>query len=95
MQVEVTTRLKPADNLVILDIALTPRGSGNRHAARRLGRQFEQHADLKEHIEKVVVGSSRVVVHFRNSLAFLKAIRSVKRGTLDVPGQLQMFGQTA
>ena len=95
MQVEVTTRFKPAENLVILDMALTPRGSGNRAAARRLAQSFRNHAELKPHIHHVTCGSSRVIVTLVNSLALMKIIATIKRGTVDVPGQLALFGKTA
>ena len=93
MRVEVTTKFKFSEGIVIIDVALVPRGSGNRAAARRLAQSFRNHDRLKPHIVKVTCGSSRVLVHFRSSLELMSIIREIRldREIQDVPGQLQMF----
>jgi hypothetical protein len=93
MQAEVTTKFKMTEGVMVLDIKLVPRGSGNRAAAQRLGRGVRSHPDLGPHIKRVVVGTSRVTVHFLVTLEFLKIVRDLKlEENRDVPGQLALFG---
>src|SRR4051794_16083183 len=104
MQAQVTTKFKHLTSGVkgkaelVLDVALIPRGSGNRAAARRLAAQFKAEARLKPHLKRVVAGSSRVTIHFRLSGDLILALEEMKREhrermkAQDVPGQLSLFG---
>lgn len=98
MQIEVKTRLKIARDgtpVVIMDVLLLPRGSGNRNRARRLGEAFRQHPKIKKHIRKIVVGASRITVHMRSSIALMRDINQISpelEATQDVEGQLKLFG---
>ena len=76
---------------MVLDVKLLPRGSGNRAAAERLARQFEADERFAPHIIEVNAGASRVTVHFRCSLALIRAIQEAKIEVRDVPGQLGLF----
>lgn len=94
MQVETKTRIKLARDgtpVVILDMLLLPRGSGNRNAARRLADAFRRDVRFKDHIRKISCGASRVTVHCRSSKAFLKMVLEMTDEPKDVPGQLAMF----
>jgi hypothetical protein len=106
VQAQVTTKFRHLTSGVkgkpelILDVALIPRGSGNRAAARRLAKQFREEGRLKSHLKRVVAGSSRVTVHLRLSVDLLEALDEMKREhrervTQDVPGQLSLFGVLA
>jgi hypothetical protein len=90
MQVEVTTKLKPG--VLVLDIALVPRGSGNRNAARRLAEGFRTNGKLAPHVLKVTAGTSRVLVHLRVSLELMRIVAEWPKVEGDVPGQLPLFG---
>ena len=96
-RVEVKTRMKvtrSGEAEVIMDVLFIPRGSGNRNKARALGQAFRNHPKMKVHIKRVVVGSSRVTVHMRSSLALMKEISEMwaeRRMGADVPGQLPLF----
>jgi hypothetical protein len=90
MQVEVTTKLKPG--ILVLDIALVPRGSGNRNAARRLANEFRENEHLSPHVVKVTHGTSRVLVHLRSSVELMRIVAEWPRPEPDVPGQLPLFG---
>ena len=99
MQAEVSTRFKLNERLrcgvFIFDIKLTPRGSGNRAAARRLAQQFRTHEKMKPHIVKVVCGTSRVTVHFINSLELMNLFRELRAEELERRAdrsQLKLFG---
>jgi len=63
-----------------------PRGSGNRAAAQRLAASFRQ-SSLGDHIERVDLGTSRVVVTLRNSPSLWKALIALRVAPSDVPGQ--------
>lgn len=78
MQAEVTTKFKMTESVMVFDIKLLPRGSGNRAAAKRLAAQFKADPRLAAHILKVVVGSSRVTVHFNMTLELLSILRELK-----------------
>lgn len=85
---------RSGDPEVIMDVLFIPRGSGNRNKARALGVAFKTHPKMKPHIKRVVVGSSRVTVHLRSSLALMKEISEMwaeRRANGDVPGQLPLF----
>lgn len=99
MQIEVKTRMRITgeEPEVIMDLLLKPRGSGNRHQARLLGRAFRNHRILGDHVKKVVVGSSRVTVHLRATLDAIRAVNECaeenrRNQPVDVPGQLKLFG---
>lgn len=99
MQIEVKTRLKVARDgtpVVIMDVLLLPRGSGNRNRARQLADAFKVHPLLKRHVRRVVCGASRVTVHMRSSLGLLRDINAIApemERTQDVEGQLKLFGK--
>lgn len=98
MQVEVTTKIKlggETGSILILDVALLPKGSGNRAAAQRLAEGFRRSPELAPHVVKMTTGTSRVIVHLRNSPSLISAILKIKAMARDVPGQLPLFGQPA
>lgn len=80
--------------VVVMEILLLPRGSGNRNTARRLANHFRTNAELKPHVKKVVCGTSRVTVHLIPSIDLLQIIEDIKRRQreADLPGQLPLFG---
>lgn len=94
MQIEVATKLRLKDNTVIIDVKLLPRGSGNRNAARRLGESFRRNPHLKDHIKKIVIGTSRVTIHLISSVKLLAEIQRMIADNVaqrDDPGQLPLF----
>lgn len=80
--------------LVIMEILLLPRGSGNRNMARRLANHFRTNPELKPNVHKVVCGTSRVTVHLIPSVDLLQKIEDIKQQQRqqDLPGQLRLFG---
>ena len=98
MQIEVTSKIKFAGDtgsVLILDVALLPKGSGNRAAAERLAHDFRTNPELAPHVEKITAGTSRVIVQLRNSPSLLAAIVKIKQAARDLHGQLHMFGRPA
>lgn len=100
MQIQVKTRanLNPRrEPSVIMDVLFVPRGSGNRNKAKRLGEALRNHPDFAQDIIKVVVGCSRVTVHFRASLGLAKRMAEFQMRQYqakDVEGQMALFGVT-
>lgn len=94
--VELRTRVKGLGTkraVVVLDVLLLPRGSGNRTRARRLADAFRKHELMGPHISRVVCGASRVTVHLRASAASVAALAELmeREKRKDVEGQLPLF----
>ena len=108
-QVEVRTRMRAArrkgtrkrpgmlsadEHELILELVITPRGSGNRNFARGLARAAVNHPHLGPHVKRARAGSSKVWVILRPSLELTTALAEfqLERARLsDVPGQLPLF----
>lgn len=93
MRTEVKTRMHelPSGSWeTVMDVLLTPRGSGNRAHAQRVAQAFRDHPKLKGHIRKVVAGSSKVTVYLIPSLELMRVVAEWKAEE-DVPGQLKIF----
>lgn len=97
--VELRTRYRtrgPHAPELILDLLLTPRGSGNRRMAQGLAAAAKSHPRLGRHVRNVVAGSSRVRISLKPSVELTRdmlawnAERSA--ATPDVEGQLPLFG---
>jgi hypothetical protein len=65
--------------MLVMQIDLLPRGSGNRNFARRLAASFKTHDLLGPQVVKVVAGTSRVTVHMRSTIAALEAVAECQR----------------
>ena len=107
-QVEVRTRLVPAPRskgqrrrpslmdetgYLLLEVLLTPRGSGNRRIAVALAKAFKAHPDLGPHVHSARAGYSKVWVMLRPSLSLAKTMLEFNANRRpDVPGQLPLFG---
>lgn len=98
MPIEVKTRVNWGKNgrdpTVVLDLLLTPRGSGNRNKAQRLAKVFRDHEELGPCITRIVTGASRVTVHLRAGLATMAAVErwySKAKESKDVEGQIPLF----
>jgi hypothetical protein len=107
-KVEVRTRLRPLGNKrkpapdapknqfngeLIMELLLTPRGSGNRKFAIALAKAAKNHPRLGPHVKSVKAGSSKVWIILIPSLGLMKTIwQWTEQQTTDVPGQLSMFG---
>ncbi len=98
MQYEVRTRMKPGGVKgpeIIMEILLTPRGSGNRKYAQALARAAESHPEFGCHVRRVRVGASKVMVVFEPSAAFGQAMLSatfMPKKSTGIPGQLGLLG---
>ena len=80
---------------VVMEILLTPRGSGNRKMARQLAQCFKSHPKLGPHVRRCCIGSSKVIVHMIPSRGLMKVMLEWNRERAenpDVPGQLPLFG---
>jgi hypothetical protein len=86
-----TTRSGEAE--YVWEIALLPRGGGNRQLAADLARHLRTHKRLGPHIRRVKVQTSKVVVHFqfsgKLSVDLLREL--LEQSKPDVPGQLPLF----
>ena len=99
MQAEVKTRARvtrKGEPELVVEVALLPRGSGNRYKARKLAEVFRSDARVKDHIKRVVCGTSKVTVHFRSSLALIEVFNQIaaeekERKRRDLPGQGMLF----
>ena len=97
MQVEVKTIsrvTRSGEPELVMTFAFLPRGSGNRGNVRRFAKGLRSNPHMAPHIKRVVLGSSKVTVHFRASLALMKAVNDLTaehEKTRDVPGQLPLF----
>jgi len=72
----------------VMRVNILPRGSANKPHATRVAQAFRADAELAEHVQKIVVRSSAVLVYFnpskrlgvllacRNALSFVEASRS-------------------
>jgi len=81
--------------VLILEILLTPRGSGNRKLAVALARAAKSHAKLGRHVKKVRAGYSKVWITLTPSVALARTMlewNADREKTPDVPGQLPLFG---
>jgi hypothetical protein len=80
---------------LVLEILLTPRGSGNRELARQMARAARNHPKLGPHVRRVQAGSSKVMVHLIPSVELMRVVAQWQRDEVeaaDVPGQLPLFG---
>jgi hypothetical protein len=100
MRIELKTRTRVdrrGDVRFVMDFMILPRGGANRRYAREMAAKVRQ--ELGEHITRVVIGSSRVTVHFRPSLALMGAINDycerARQAAQDDPKQLPLFGALA
>ncbi len=109
-QVEVRTRLRPfgskrkgcagvapaqADAELIMELLLTPRGSGNRKWAVALAKAAKNHPQLGPHVKRVKAGSSKVWIYLVPSVSLAQTMLLINREPrqmADVPGQLGLFG---
>ena len=97
-QIEVRTRMRPharTGSELVLEILLTPRGSGNRKWALALGREARRSDELKDHIKRVRVGSSKVWIVLRPSMELARVLLEMqarRAAEKDAPGQLGLFG---
>lgn len=94
-QIEVKTRMRPESRHgpeLVLEILLTPRGSGNRRLAVALARAAKNHAQLGPHVKRVRAGYSKVWVVLTPSVALAKTMLEWNAHPQDVPGQLPLFG---
>jgi hypothetical protein len=95
-KVEVRTRLRPLGrngSELIMELLLTPRGSGNRKWAVALAKAAKHHAQLGPHVKRVRAGSSKVWIVLDPSLELAKTMWHWQRTrAADVEGQLPLFG---
>jgi hypothetical protein len=96
VEVKVRTRLRGRGGPeVVLEILLTPRGSGNRKLARQLATAARMHPKLGPHIRRVSCGTSKINVHLIPSMELSRVMLEWNRERMersDVPGQLPLFG---
>ena len=83
--------------LLVIDLVMVPRGSGNRNKARRVGDSWRRSELMKPFVEKVVVGASKVRVHLTLSPDLKRTMDQYQREQAeqqvqDVPGQALLFG---
>lgn len=80
--------------VAITTVDAFPRGSGNRKTMERLGAAVKSHTVLGQHVDRVVVSSSRVRVYWRSSWEMIQAMWAMQSTKVeDVPGQqLLSFG---
>jgi hypothetical protein len=86
------------DAELLLEILLTPRGSGNRKFAVELAQAARTNPKLGPHIRRVKAGSSKVWIYLTPSLGLMKTLAlwsSSVQQDQDVPGQLGLFGSPA
>jgi hypothetical protein len=86
------------DAELLLEIILTPRGSGNRKLAVGLAKAAKGHPQLGQHVRRVKAGSSKVWIYLTPSFGLMKTValwQSSVQTNEDVPGQLPLFGSTA
>ena len=99
-QVELRTRMRVNGRRgpeLILEIILTPRGSGNRKLALCLARAAKKDPRLGPHVKKVKAGYSKVWVTLTPSLQLGRTLLEIQALQLanagqDVEGQLPLFG---
>jgi hypothetical protein len=86
------------DAELLLEIILTPRGSGNRKFAVGLAKAAKASPQLGPHVRRVKAGSSKVWIYLTPSLGLMKTIalwQSSAQAKEDVPGQLPLFGSSS
>jgi hypothetical protein len=87
------------DAELLLEIILTPRGSGNRKFAVGLAKAAKASPQLAPHIRRVKAGSSKVWIYLTPSFGLMKTIAlwqsGVAQANEDVPGQLPLFGSAS
>ena len=101
-QIEVRTRTRTTTRggaEMVLQIILTPRGSGNRKLALGLAAAARK-SELGPHIKRIRTGYSSVWIVLRPSLKLAKALfdiqaRSLEAASSDVEGQIPLFGVPA
>ena len=79
---------------MLMRVNILPSGGGNRSLARRLAGQFRQHPILGEHITRIRVGSSAVLVYFRPSVQLsyeLSKMALERQQQREDPSQLGLF----
>ena len=92
-EVRIRGRVSRRGPEVVLEVLLTPRGSGNRKLARQLAAAFRNHPKLGRHVRRASAGSSKVMVHMIPSLAMMRVVAQWQKERVeDVPGQLPLFG---
>jgi hypothetical protein len=73
--------------VVVLQVDLLPKGGGNRAFARRLADAFEEHAVIGPHVERVICGTSRVVVEFDASFDAVEAVTECRRRLAEIEAE--------
>jgi hypothetical protein len=106
-KVEVRTRVVPATRsrgsrkrpgwdaggYVLLEILLTPRGSGNRPLAVALANAAKAHPQLGPHVYSARAGYSKVWIKLTPSVQLARTMLEWNANRQpDVPGQLPLFG---
>lgn len=100
-QVELRTRTRINGRTgpeLILEIILTPKGSGNRKLALGLAQAARRDPRIGPHVKRVRAGYSKVWVTLTPSLQLartlfeMQAAELARAGESDVPGQMPLFG---
>ena len=99
-QVELRTRTRingRSGPELILEILLTPRGSGNRKLALGLARAAKKDPRIGPHVKRVRAGYSKVWVTLTPSIQLARTLFEMQAAALanagqDVEGQLPLFG---
>jgi hypothetical protein len=97
MRAEVRTRTQIKGDVVdfVMEVHLVPRGGANRRYAQAMARRFKTDDLLSRHVRRVVVGCSKVIVHFKPSVGLMMDIHEFTERAKqhrDVKGQLPLFG---
>lgn len=80
--------------MLVVDMILLPRGSGNRNRARRIADRWRKSEVMAPFVEKIITGASKVRVHLTCSPELQEAVREaqkLERESQDLPGQLGLF----
>ncbi len=96
VELKVRTRMRARGGPeLVLELLLTPRGSGNQKLARELAASVRRHPKLGRHVRRVVSGTSKVNVHLIPSAELMRVVAMWQKEEVqgsDVPGQLGLFG---
>lgn len=93
VKIEVKTRAKVSaegEAEMHLSFVWVPRGSGHKRKVREMAAHIRSRDDLRPHLKRLIVGTSKLTMILRPSLGLLAVINEIGR-TRDVDGQLPLF----